>query len=86
MLFPLILELFLFNSSHYINLSLTKIHRFYTFTGYFFNPQFTDGHISAEIRLRLKNVIERLAENTDEAIWATNQVGSRLIKGKTEKV
>ncbi|XXG81607.1 hypothetical protein AAC387_Pa09g2197 [Persea americana] len=41
---------------------------------YFFNPQFTDGHISAEIRLRLKNVIERLAENTDEAIWVTNQI------------
>lgn len=65
---------------------MTKIHWFYTFIGYFFNPQFTNGHISDEIRLGLKNVIERLAENTDEAIWATNQVGSRLIKGKTEKV
>ncbi|XXG47256.1 hypothetical protein AAC387_Pa02g1929 [Persea americana] len=42
--------------------------------GYFFNPQFTNGHISDEIRLGLKNVIERLAENTDEAIWATDQI------------
>ncbi|RWR73239.1 hypothetical protein CKAN_00150000 [Cinnamomum micranthum f. kanehirae] len=42
--------------------------------GYFFNPQFTDGHISDEIRLGLKNVIERLAASTDDAIWATNQI------------
>ena len=45
-----------------------------------------DGHIPAKIHFELKNVIERLAENTDEAIWATNHVGSRLIKRKTEKV
>ena len=64
---------------------MTKIHWFYTFTGYFFNLQLTNGHISNEIRLELKNVIERLAENTDEAIWATNQVRSRLIKGKSKK-
>ncbi|XXG82742.1 hypothetical protein AAC387_Pa10g0637 [Persea americana] len=44
------------------------------FAGYFFNPQFTNGHRSDEIRLGLKNVIEKLAENTDEAIWATNQI------------
>ncbi|RWR72996.1 Copia protein [Cinnamomum micranthum f. kanehirae] len=36
--------------------------------------QVIDGHVSNEIRLGLKNVIERLAESTDEAIWATNQI------------
>ena len=47
--------------------------------GYFFNPQYrynenVDKSLTDEIRVGLKNVIEKLAVNEDDACEAINQV------------
>ncbi|XXG59377.1 hypothetical protein AAC387_Pa04g1475 [Persea americana] len=48
-------------------------------TGYFFNPQYryndnVDRSLTDEIRVGLKNVIEKLAVNEDDAHEAINQI------------